>query len=218
MGSAPIELTEREQGYSLALGSVHRIAANKSQSLTRAHPDTFLLERCSHHGFGRYVSFYEFADQDPGLLIWRRDRSEQPILIVADERRIVDARDQDQHPLVPEYQDRLSDPFPVPTGLGLCAYRHPPRRGEQRFDPGCAAELWAGSLDVGVQEVWDDGLPEWDVDTVYESGDVTVPEGTTLTIESGTVVGSGRALGQGCSATIGLLQIRYTQAAGRLLI
>ena len=112
----PVAITEGQQDYSLVLGSVHRIAANKSQSLTRAHRDTVLLERRSHHDFGHYVSFYK-GDQDPGLLIWRRDLSEQPILIVADERRIVDARDRDRHPLVPEYQDRLSDPFPVPTGL-----------------------------------------------------------------------------------------------------
>ena len=67
---------------------------------------------------------------------------------------------------------------------------------------------WSGSLDVGVQEVWGDGLPEWDVDTVYVGGDVTVPEGTTLTIESGTVVqlaGAGDMMGTGTSTKTEML-------------
>ena len=236
----PIELTEREQDYALALGSVHRIAANKRPSIRRAHRDTVLLERRSHHGFGRYVSFHEFADQDPGLLIWRRALLEPPILIVADERRITDARNQQQNPNVPVYQDQLSDPFPVFTnaystytqpavaavyahtdsvglrqttdwkdypgnlGFALTDIRRRSEMGNDTLSLDVQLNYWAGSLDREVQEVWGDGMPEWDVDTVYVGGDVTVPEGTTLTIEPGTVVqlaGSGDMMGTGHSTT-----------------
>ena len=45
-------------------------------------------------------------------MIWRRRfRVERPLLIVADERRYRDARDQDRYPNIPEYYDMLSDPF-----------------------------------------------------------------------------------------------------------
>ena len=82
-----------------------------------------MLERRSHRGFGRYISYHEFADQDPGLLIWRRHRlTERPLLVTADGRRIRDAREKEKAPTVPEYQDQLSDPFPVPAGLHKGTY------------------------------------------------------------------------------------------------
>ena len=95
------------------------------------------------------MSFYEFADQDPGLLIWRRDLSEQPILIVADERRIVDARDLVQHPPVPVYQDQLSDPFPVSTDVYTPTDRYTP------YAQPAVAAVYAHTDSVGLRQTTD---------------------------------------------------------------
>lgn len=121
----PTVINKSKEDYLLALGGVHQIDTgthNFTSNMETAERDTLLLERRSNNGFGRYVSFYEFEDQDPGLLIWRRNRMERPVLIVADGRRIRDAREQEQDeendPIqIHEYQDQLSDPFPVPANV-----------------------------------------------------------------------------------------------------
>ena len=120
----PTPINASQNAHPLELGSVHMIDTG-----TRVHPtgtkapsDILLLERRSNNSFGRYISFYEFENQDPGLLIWRRNEgntetAERPILIVADGRRIRNARDQEANFQVPEYQDQLSDPFPVSANV-----------------------------------------------------------------------------------------------------
>ena len=111
----PTEITASQNDYPLALGSVYMIDTGTRIFPTdpRIAHDILLLERRSNNSFGRYISFYEYEDQDPGLLIWRRTHAERPVLIVADGRRIRNARDQEANFQVPEYQDQLSDPFPV---------------------------------------------------------------------------------------------------------
>ena len=103
----PPAITEGQQDYVLALGSVHRIAANKSQSLTRAHTDTVLLERRSHHGFGRYVSFYKFADPKVELRVsvaLLGGLSEEVRSVLRRKRRDVEC---DRHDRGDEYQDQF---------------------------------------------------------------------------------------------------------------
>ena len=117
----PTDITESRDNYVIEPGTVHRITR-----LTNPGGDEveYLLERRTHDGmenngmggrsFGRYVSYHEYENTDPGLFIWRRHSNEErPMLIVADDRRIGNARDQDWSPTIPEYQDMLYDPFPV---------------------------------------------------------------------------------------------------------
>ena len=110
----PTEVRGPQNDYRIASGTTHRIDRGAVE---------FLLNRRTLQPFGgRYVSFYDYAahidEDDPrqGLMIWRRAfRSEFPLLIVADERRYRDSRDQDRQPIpadhIPEYHDMLSDPF-----------------------------------------------------------------------------------------------------------
>lgn len=121
---APTPINASQNAHPLELGSVHMIdtGTRVHPTGTKAPPDILLLERRSNNSFGRYISFYEFENQDPGLLIWRRNEgntetAERPILIVADGRRIRNARDQEANFRVPEYQDQLSDPFPVSANV-----------------------------------------------------------------------------------------------------
>ena len=124
----PTPVTGSQDNFEIEPGTVHLIDRTTHE---------YLLERRAHDGprfhnsgiringingisFGRYLLFHEYEDEDPGLFIWRRETQiagaeERPILIVADERRIADARDQDQNPNTPQYQDMRFDPFP---GLG----------------------------------------------------------------------------------------------------
>ena len=103
--------------YPIAPGTTHYIDLGDVE---------FLLNRRTLEPFGgRYVLFYDYAtrnDAEQGLMVWRRAFGrEYPILIVADERRYRDARDQDQNPNIDQYYDMLSDPFAAgrieaPTG------------------------------------------------------------------------------------------------------
>ena len=103
--------------YPIAPGTTHYIDLEDVE---------FLLNRRTLEPFGgRYVLFYDYAtrnDAEQGLMVWRREFGrEYPILIVADERRYRDARDQDQNPNIDQYYDMLSDPFAAgrieaPTG------------------------------------------------------------------------------------------------------
>ncbi len=99
----PTPITESQDNFEIGPGTVHLIDRGRHQ---------YLLERRSHDGsdgisFGRYILFHEFQE-DPGLFIWRRRTfATQPLLIVADGRRIRNARDQEQNPNIPEYQDML---------------------------------------------------------------------------------------------------------------
>ena len=106
----PTEITESQNDYVIAPGTVHRVTLGDV---------SFLLERRRlADPFGRYLKSYEYSMADPGLFIWRRQTpSELPLLIVADARRIRDARDRPQNPNVYEYQDMRSDPFPIPPNL-----------------------------------------------------------------------------------------------------
>ena len=117
----PTDITESRDNYVIEPGTVHRITR-----LTNPGGDEveYLLERRTHDGmedngmggrsFGRYVSYHEYVNTDPGLFIWRRHSDEErPMLIVADGRRIMNARDRDWSPTIPEYQDMRYDPFPV---------------------------------------------------------------------------------------------------------
>ena len=227
----PTPITERKTDYPLALGSVHIIdvgTRNFVGNIAEAERDTLLLERRSNHSFGRYISFYEYEDHDPGLLIWRRGLgesnlpSERPILIVADGRRIRDARDQEERPTSQEYQDQLSDPFPGSAAVNA-VYAHTAATGLRQEnntswsyanqDPGnlgvaftdiqrsngeltldVQLNYWAGTLAgrSGVvnptREIWGDRIPSWDTGTVYVAGDVTIPDGVSLTIARGTKV------------------------------
>ena len=157
----PIEITESKNDYALALGSVHRIKVETSRSFIINPTTIFLLERRSHNGFGRYVSFFEFRDQDPGLLLWRRDNSERPVLIAADGRRIRDARDKPQNPVVKEYQDQLSDPFPVRAGdhdsyaqQGVDAvYAHTASTGLRQQTEGTWGESDPASLALALTDI-----------------------------------------------------------------
>ena len=114
----PTEVLGSQDDYRIAPGTTHRIDRGAVE---------FLLNRRTLQPFGgRYVSFYDYAAENAvsqGLMIWRRtfrtdpsrqnfqDQWQYPLLIVADERRYHDARDQDQSPNIPEYHDMLSDPF-----------------------------------------------------------------------------------------------------------
>ena len=110
----PTDITDNQGDYVIEPGTVHRI----TRSTNRGQFE-YLLERRTHDGsngrsFGRYVSYYEYEDTDPGLFIWRRHSIfERPMLIAADGRRFMDARDRDYSPAIHEYQDMLYDPFPV---------------------------------------------------------------------------------------------------------
>ena len=106
----PTEITADQDDYAIAAGTTHRIDRGAV---------SYLLNRRTTHPFGgRYLAFYEYQDDDPGLMIWRRETGssgeERPILIVADERRYTDARNTDRNPTTPEYHDMLTDPFPGP--------------------------------------------------------------------------------------------------------
>ncbi len=112
-----IEIIGNQDDYEIAPGTVHLIDRG-------AHE--YLLERRAHDGidgisFGRYLLYHEY-DEDPGLFIWRREtlprsttarERAQPLLIVADGRRIRDARDNEPTRDIHRYQDMLFDPFPV---------------------------------------------------------------------------------------------------------
>ncbi len=103
----PTEILNAQNDYAIAPGTTHLIDRGVVE---------FLLNRRTTQPFGgRYVSFYDYAAPnaaDQGLMVWRRRfRVERPLLIVADERRYRDARDQDASPNIPEYYDMLSDPF-----------------------------------------------------------------------------------------------------------
>ena len=121
----PTDITESRDNYVIEPGTVHRITR-----LTNPGGDEveYLLERRTHDGmertedgevvggrsFGRYVSYHEYMDTDPGLFIWRRHSNEErPMLIVADDRRIMNARDRAWSPTIHEHQDMRYDPFPV---------------------------------------------------------------------------------------------------------
>ena len=121
----PTEITESRENYVIEPGTVHRITRRTNPGGDEVE---YLLERRSHDGmermedgevvggrsFGRYVSYYEYANTDPGLFIWRRHSNEErPILIVADGRRIRNARDRDWSPRIHEHRDMRYDPFPV---------------------------------------------------------------------------------------------------------
>ena len=113
----PTEIIGNQDDYEIAPGTVHLIDRG-------AHE--YLLERRAHDGidgisFGRYLLYHEY-DEDPGLFIWRREtlprsttarERAQPLLIVADGRRIRDARDNEPTRDIHRYQDMLFDPFPV---------------------------------------------------------------------------------------------------------
>jgi M6 family metalloprotease-like protein len=150
----PTAITKSTTDYALALGSVHLIDVGKRfvvtpQETTR---DTLLLERRSNNGFGRYISFYEYKDQDPGLLIWRRGKQKRPILIVADRRRIRDARDQVAHFQVPEYQDQLSDPFPGAAAVNA-VYATTGAVGLRQQTSGSFAHPDPGNLGVALTNI-----------------------------------------------------------------
>ena len=113
----PTSITGNQDNYVIQPGTVHLIDRGSHQ---------YLLERRSHDGsdgisFGRYLLYHEY-DEDPGLFLWRRETSPrsstareraQPLLIVADGRRIRDARDNEPTRDIHRYQDMLFDPFPV---------------------------------------------------------------------------------------------------------
>ncbi|MCE2450595.1 MAG: fibronectin type III domain-containing protein, partial [Candidatus Latescibacteria bacterium] len=127
----PPEILGPRDDYSIAPGTTHLIDRGDVE---------FLLNRRTMQAFGgRYVSFYDYAatenDAQQGLMIWRRawrtnqnlqdndDRWQYPLLIVADERRYRDSRDQDRNPNIAAYYDMLSDPFAAggiefPDGYG----------------------------------------------------------------------------------------------------
>ncbi len=114
----PTDITDNQDDYVIEPGTVHRIIRSTNRGQVE-----YLLERRTHDGsngrsFGRYVSYYEYEDRDPGLFIWRRRFNpnfliERPILITADGRRFMNARDRGYSPAIHEYQDMLYDPFPV---------------------------------------------------------------------------------------------------------
>ena len=121
---SPTDITESRDNYVIEPGTVHRI----TRPTNDGRQVEYLLERRTHDGmestvdgeevggrsFGRYVSYHEYENTDPGLFIWRRHSNrERPILIVADDRRFMNARDRDWTPTIPEYQDMRYDPFPV---------------------------------------------------------------------------------------------------------
>ena len=171
---------------------------------TRIHPtdpriahDILLLERRSNNSFGRYISFYEYEDQDPGLLIWRRTHAERPVLIVADGRRIRNARDQEADFQVPEYQDQLSDPFPVSADVYPlygestspsyaqptvnAVYAHTADTGlrqEVHWDADIGRNLDPGNLGVALTDIRrgnDDDELTLDIQLNYWAGDIEQP-------------------------------------------
>ena len=105
----PPTISGSQDNYAIAAGTTHRIDRGEV---------SYLLNRRTTQPFGgRYLAFYDYAaeaSEDQGLMIWRREINgeERPILIVADGRRYRDARNREQRPLIPEYYDMLSDPFP----------------------------------------------------------------------------------------------------------
>ena len=179
----PTEITESKEDYALALGSVHLIDTG-----TRFHPtdssiahDILLLERRSHNSFGRYISFYEFENQDPGLLIWRRrgrsekekSAAERPILIVADGRRIRNA--QKGNPTVKEYQDQLSDPFPGSAAVNA-VYATTGGEGLRQQTTGTYDHIDPGNLGVALTDIRrDDDALTLDVQLNYWAGDIEQP-------------------------------------------
>ena len=176
----PTEIAERKTDYPLALGSVHMIDVGTrfgvgDQTTGR---DTLLLERRSNNSFGRYISFYEYANQDPGLFIWRRGKgesgqSERPILIVADGQRIRDASDPGP-PKVEEYQDQLSDPFPGSAGVNA-VYATTGGEGLRQQTMGTYGHLDPGNLGVALTDIRrginNDALT-LDVQLNYWAGDI----------------------------------------------
>ena len=195
----PTEITASQNDYPLALGSVYIIDTG-----TRIHPtdpriahDILLLERRSNNSFGRYISFYEYEDQDPGLLIWRRTHAERPVLIVADGRRIRNARDQEADFQVPEYQDQLSDPFPVSADVYPlygestspsyaqptvnAVYAHTADTGlrqEVHWDADIGRNLDPGNLGVALTDIRrgnDDDELTLDIQLNYWAGDIEQP-------------------------------------------
>ena len=180
-----------------------------------ANGATYLLEHRQDEGFGRYVSYHPHEDP-PGLLIWRReshpatDANEHPALIPADGRSIRDAReDEEEDPDVPPYQDLLTDPFPGPdpqdqhtNATDASHLRHAVTGWtddphEPNPDPGDSHIALRNITNHGTHSTldvifnyWSGPLAEdatWS-GTVRLGGDVTVPAGVTLTIQSGTVV------------------------------
>ena len=105
----PPTISGSQDNYAIAAGTTHRIDRGEV---------SYLLNRRTTQPFGgRYLAFYDYAaedSEDQGLMIWRREINgeERPILIAADGRRYRDARNTEQRPIIPEYYDMLSDPFP----------------------------------------------------------------------------------------------------------
>ena len=136
----PTPITESQDNFEIGPGTVHLIDRGRHQ---------YLLERRSHDGsdgisFGRYILFHEFQE-DPGLFIWRRRTfATQPLLIVADDRRIRNARDQEQNPNIPEYQDMLFDPFPVEAT--------PVTGGRVNFIQPAVDAVYDNMADVGLRQ------------------------------------------------------------------
>ena len=154
----PTEIIGNQDNYEIGPGTVHLIDRGSHE---------YLLERRAHDGidgisFGRYILFHE-VQEDPGLFIWRREtfprsttarERAQPLLIVADGRRIRNARDQEQNPNIPEYQDMLFDPFPVEAT--------PVTGGSVNFTQSAVDAVYDNMADVGLRQTTENEDPPGD--------------------------------------------------------
>ena len=157
----PTPITGSQDNYEIEPGTVHLITRGDIE---------YLLERRAHDGsdgisFGRYLLYHEY-DEDPGLFIWRRSTTypatwpthrirnaqerRQPLLIVADDRRIHDARDHEPTRDIHRYQDMLFDPFPV---VGTTTFMI----GGTTFSQGPVDAVYSDRADIGLRQTTSSG-------------------------------------------------------------
>ena len=188
-----------------------------------ANDQDYILDFRTASNFGQYSGFYRFATS-PGLLIWRREPTDpinpdqnarNPMVIPADGRSIFDAReDENRDPEVPEWRDRLSDPFgaapqthgaTVRQATDATHLRHATNDnwsngqnlGGNNPDPGDSHLAFRNIRNEGTHARVDiyvnywagsiTGTQDWS-GTVYVGGDVTIASDATLTLAAGTEV------------------------------